>query len=76
MNLFKYLSLLIFLTIISSLITDFVRRFSIKNKLFDIPNDRSSHDIPKPKGGGISIVLIILGSVIALSFFEMIKPDI
>ena len=76
MNLFKYLSLLIFLTIISSLITDFVRRFSIKNKLLDIPNDRSSHDIPKPKGGGISVVLIILGTVIALSFFEMIKPDI
>ena len=76
MNLFKYLSLLIFLTIISSLITDFVRRFSIKNKLLDIPNDRSSHDIPKPKGGGISIVLIILGTVAVLSFFGMIKPDI
>jgi len=76
MNLFKYLSLLIFLAIISGLITDFIRRFSIKNKLFDIPNNRSSHDIPKPKGGGISIVLIMLGTVIALSFFEMIKPDI
>ncbi len=76
MNLFKYILLLIFLAVISSLITDFVRRFSIKNKLFDIPNDRSSHDIPKPKGGGISIVLIMLGTVVVLSFFGMIKSDI
>jgi Fuc2NAc and GlcNAc transferase len=60
MNLFILLSLLVAVTIVSSLITNFIRYFSIKNKLYDIPNDRSSHDIPKPKGGGLSIVLVLL----------------
>jgi glycosyltransferase WbpL len=76
MVLFKYLSLFLFIAFISSFITDFIRRFSIKNKLFDIPNDRSSHDFPKPKGGGISIVFILLGTIATLSYFKMIDSGI
>ncbi len=76
MNVLKLVPLLIFLGIISSFITNFVRYFSIKNKLYDIPNSRSSHDIPKPKGGGISIVIILLGTIVILSFYNLIDPDL
>ncbi|MEJ7846698.1 MAG: glycosyltransferase family 4 protein [Pyrinomonadaceae bacterium] len=36
------------------------RVFSSKRELFDIPNDRSLHETPTPRGGGLVIVLISL----------------
>lgn len=38
----------------------YFRRWSIRRKMLDIPNDRSSHKIPTPRGGGIVIVLVTL----------------
>ena len=35
-------------------------RWSLRRKLFDVPNERSSHSIPTPRGGGLVIVLICL----------------
>ncbi len=34
-----------------------VRHYAQKNKILDIPNDRSSHTSPTPRGGGLAIVL-------------------
>ena len=76
MNLFILLSLLAAIAIVSSLITNFIRYVSIKNKLYDTPNDRSSHDIPIPKGGGLSIVLILLIAIGFLFFNHQIDSDI
>ena len=36
------------------------RRWSLQRKLFDIPNERSSHSEPTPRGGGLVIVLVCL----------------
>ena len=44
--------------LISFLLTELIRRYTIKNNLLDIPNERSSHSIAKPRGGGLSIVVI------------------
>ncbi len=37
-----------------------------RQRLFDIPNARSSHSVPTPRGGGISFALVYLGVIIAL----------
>ena len=37
-------------------------RFARRRGLFDVPNERSSHQVPTPRGGGIAVVV----SVIAL----------
>ncbi len=50
------------------IITGLVRKYSLKNALIDVPNERSSHSIPTPRGGGLSIALSIL-LVIGLLFF-------
>lgn len=41
----------------SVFITGAMRRYAIKKNILDIPNLRSSHKIPTPRGGGLSIVL-------------------
>ena len=49
--------------VISLLLTELIRRYSLKKKLIDTPNDRSSHTSPTPRGGGLSIVIIFLISI-------------
>lgn len=33
-----------------------LRRYALANSLMDVPNERSSHSIPTPRGGGVAIV--------------------
>jgi UDP-N-acetylmuramyl pentapeptide phosphotransferase/UDP-N-acetylglucosamine-1-phosphate transferase len=50
----------IFLTILfilSYLLTWITRSIALRKKILDIPNERSSHLIPTPRGGGIAIVV-------------------
>ena len=43
------------------------RRWSLHRNLLDIPNERSSHSTPTPRGGGIVIVAISLAGYAILS---------
>jgi Fuc2NAc and GlcNAc transferase len=45
------------------------RRWSLKNEIFDVPNERSSHQNPTPRGGGLIIVLVCLIFYAVLSIF-------
>lgn len=47
-------------------LTAAVRRIAIKKSVLDIPNARSSHSVPTPRGGGAAIVLTFLASLLAL----------
>lgn len=44
------------LLIMSFIGTFLIRRIALKYNVMDIPNKRSSHNIPTPRGGGIAIV--------------------
>jgi FlaA1/EpsC-like NDP-sugar epimerase/UDP-N-acetylmuramyl pentapeptide phosphotransferase/UDP-N-acetylglucosamine-1-phosphate transferase len=46
------------------LLTALVRRFLVKRRMLDVPNGRSSHAEPKPRGGGIGIVAALLAAVL------------
>lgn len=48
-------------------LTGLARRFALKHALLDVPNERSSHTVPTPRGGGLAIVAVSLGGVAALS---------
>ncbi len=41
-------------------LTRFVLRHAIRNGMLDIPNERSLHESPTPRGGGVAIVTIVL----------------
>lgn len=40
--------------------TGALRRYALARSLMDIPNARSSHSVPTPRGGGVAIVLSFL----------------
>lgn len=43
--------------ILSYSLTFFVRKWAINRSILDVPNERSSHTIPTPRGGGIAIAI-------------------
>ena len=47
-----------------------IRRWARRMAILDIPNERSSHSIPTPRGGGLAIVLITLTVVLTFSFIN------
>lgn len=54
---------------ISLLLTWVLRRYALARSLMDIPNSRSSHSVPTPRGGGVAIVLSFLVASPLLTFF-------
>ena len=47
----------IFLFLISFVLTYYIRKIAIEKSLVDIPNERSSHTVATPHGGGIAIAI-------------------
>ena len=45
------------LALLSLLLTFLIRKIAIKKIIIDIPNERSSHTAPTPRGGGLAIVI-------------------
>lgn len=45
------------LAIVALLLTYAIRIVAIKRNVIDVPNERSSHTIPTPRGGGLAIVI-------------------
>jgi Fuc2NAc and GlcNAc transferase len=60
--------LLIFIISVISVYT--YRWFAVKRTILDLPNERSSHLNPTPRGGGIAIALIWFSAII---FFHLTK---
>ena len=56
--------------------TGFLRSYAVKKQLIDIPNNRSSHTVPTPRGGGISIVITFLFALLFFGFFNLFSADL
>ena len=54
------------------LITGVIRNYSLKYSIIDIPNERSSHTHPTPRGGGLSIPVLVLITVLFLHYLQLI----
>lgn len=64
------MSLLIFIVALfcSYGMTHFIRTYALNKNIIDIPNSRSSHSVPTPRGGGVAIVLVFLATLPILYF--------
>ncbi|MEN6328395.1 MAG: glycosyltransferase family 4 protein [Syntrophomonas sp.] len=57
----KYIAIMgIALVFISFSLTWLVRQYTLRKQILDIPNERSSHDVVTPRGGGLGFVIIFL----------------
>jgi Fuc2NAc and GlcNAc transferase len=46
-----------------------IRGYALRAKLLDRPNERSSHTVPTPRGGGVAIVSAFFVALVALGYF-------
>ena len=61
--------------LVSFLLTKGAYRFALRKNVLDIPNDRSSHSTPTPRGGGLGIVLTFLPALLLLKYFGILSTD-
>ncbi|HET6597936.1 MAG TPA: glycosyltransferase family 4 protein [Anaerolineales bacterium] len=51
-----------------------IRHYAKRHSILDYPGERSSHTAPTPRGGGVAIVILVLGTglwfVVAAEFYE------
>ena len=72
----------VLLLVVSYGLTWAIKIFSLKKNILDIPNERSSHSIPTPRGGGLGIVvtwyigisvLFLMGTVSRNLYFALLS---
>ncbi len=47
---------------IALVLTGVVRRYALRHAVLDVPNERSSHTVATPRGGGMAILAAVVGS--------------
>lgn len=52
--------------LLSLLMTAGLRRYALARSVIDVPNARSSHTVPTPRGGGVAIVLTFLLAIVGI----------
>ncbi|MDH5612563.1 MAG: glycosyltransferase family 4 protein [Gammaproteobacteria bacterium] len=69
------MNLWIFFLVIGSaswFLTTILRRYAITSSLLDVPNDRSSHLTPVPRGGGVAILITFIFGLFFLWVGELL----
>lgn len=56
-------SLVVAMAVLAWLLTAVLRRYALARQLMDVPNARSSHSVPTPRGGGVAIVVTFLAGL-------------
>jgi Fuc2NAc and GlcNAc transferase len=59
--------------VLAALLTLIIRKSALHKELFDVPNDRSLHTVPTPRGGGAAIVLVFTAAIIALTATDFLE---
>jgi len=62
---------LIAAAILSWLLASRVRLYAL-DRLLDVPNERSSHSVPTPRGGGLAIAVTALGGIVLAAVLHWI----
>jgi Fuc2NAc and GlcNAc transferase len=61
--------------IISALSTGVVRRLALAYRVMDVPNERSSHSLATPRGGGLAIVAGVTIVAAVMAFDGLLRLD-
>jgi len=64
------------LFLISFVLTYLIKSYAIKKSLLAVVNERSSHSVPTPHGGGIALALSWFAGLVYLYFIDEIDPSL
>jgi len=64
------------LFVLAFIATYFIRHYAIKKSIMDVPNERSSHTTPTPRGGGLAIIFSIYFGLIVLYITSNIESGL
>ena len=56
------IAVFILITVLSYVGVSVIRRLVLRHQIIDHPKERSSHSLPMPRGGGLAIVVLVLGT--------------
>jgi Fuc2NAc and GlcNAc transferase len=56
--------------------TGLMRRYALQRNLIDVPNRRSSHASPTPRGGGVAIVIAFFAATLLLAYLGLINAGV
>lgn len=59
-----FISAFLFVSFLSAFLTQNIYLYTITRSILDIPNERSSHTVPTPSGGGAAIVVVTLSGLL------------
>ncbi|MSP27779.1 MAG: glycosyltransferase family 4 protein [Methylococcales bacterium] len=65
----------LFALLASVVLTGLLRRYALAASVFDIPNARSSHSLPTPRGGGVAIVIVFLLGTLILTKLDLLNSS-
>ena len=61
---------------VSVAVTAGVRGYALHRQLLDMPDHRSSHDVPTPRGGGLGIVVAVTAATIWSAYTGRVDGDL
>ena len=62
--------------VLSFTLTAALRRYALVRSIIDIPNARSSHSVPTPRGGGVAIVVAFTLALPFLGWTHAVSSDV
>ncbi len=62
--------------VVSWALTGLVRRYAMRTAMVDLPNPRSSHSTPTPRGGGLAIAITALGGIALAALLGWTPPRV
>jgi Fuc2NAc and GlcNAc transferase len=57
---------------LSGILTWLYIKYALHKSLLDIPNDRSSHTVPTPRGGGLAIAIAFYAGLVCMFMWQMV----
>jgi Fuc2NAc and GlcNAc transferase len=60
----------------SAILTGLVRAYALRSYLLDLPNERSLHQAPAPRGGGLAIVVVTILGIAVLAIAGAIPHSV
>lgn len=58
---------------VSFVFTWVLRKYALQSDLIDVPNARSSHTVPTPRGGGVAIVISLLFALPVMAWLGLLS---